>query len=78
MIHPGITDLSHLTDPQVEEKLMQLNRYYFIADNPEVRQQILLAIDSYKLELEERRAAAKRKQQEDQGENPLDDLINVS
>ena len=78
MIHPGITDLSHLTDPQVEEKLMQLNRYYFIADNPEVRQQILLAIDSYKLELEERRAAAKRKQQEEQGENPLDGLINVS
>jgi hypothetical protein len=78
MIHPGITDLSHLTDPQVEEKLFQLNRYYFIADNPDVRQQILLAIDSYTLELEERRAAARRKQQEEQGENPLDGLINVS
>ena len=51
---------------------------YFITENPDVRQQMILLIDGYKLEIESRRAAARRKQIEDQEDNSLDDLINVS
>lgn len=78
MIHPHQIDLNQFTDSQLEQKLLKLNQMYFVTDNPDVRQQMILLMDSYKLEMEARRAAAKRKQQEEQGDNPLDDLINVS
>jgi hypothetical protein len=78
MIHPNLNDLSELTDPQLEEKIQTLNRYYHITDNSDVRQQMILLLDSYKIELEERRIAAKKKQQEEEGDNGLDNLINVS
>ena len=78
MIHPHQPDLSEFTDTQLEEKLLKLNPMYFITENPDVRQQMILLIDGYKLEIESRRAAARRKQIEDQEDNSLDDLINVS
>lgn len=77
-MHPNLHDLHELTDPQIEERLVTLNRYYFITDNPDVRQQMILVMDTLKVELEERRLAAKRKQQEESDENGLDGLINVS
>jgi hypothetical protein len=77
-MHPGITDLSQLSDLQLEEKLYKLNRYYFLTDNPSLRQQMLLVMDTYKVELDERRTAAKIKQQQENGDNDLDSLINVS
>lgn len=66
-----------LTDTQLEQKLMRLNSMYFVTENPDVRQQMILIMDTYKIELEERRTAAKVKQQES-GDNDLDNLINVS
>jgi hypothetical protein len=78
MIHPHQPDLSEFTDTQLEEKLLKLNHMYFITENPDVRQQMILLIDGYKLEIESRRAAARRKQIEDQEDNGLDSLINVS
>jgi hypothetical protein len=57
---------------------MRINSMYFMTENQEVRQQMILLIDAYKIELEERRTAARKKQQEENGDNPLDDLINVS
>lgn len=77
-MHPGIENLKQFTDIQLEEKLLKLNRYYFVTENSGVRQQMLLIMDTYKVELEERRAAAKRKQQEENGDNDLDSLINIS
>lgn len=76
-MHPHIQDLKDLTDTQLEQKLMRLNSMYFVTDNPDVRQQMILIMDTYKIELEERRTAAKLKQQES-GDNDLDNLINVS
>jgi len=78
MIHPHQPDLSEFTETQLEEKLLKLNHMYFITDNPDVRQQMILLIDGYKLEIEARRVEARRKQIEDQEDNSLDDLINVS
>ena len=80
MIHPHEHEIKDYTDSQLEQKLLKLNQMYFMTDNQEVRQQMILLIDGYKLELEARRASARLKQQQEQeaGDNPLDDLINVS
>lgn len=77
MIHPGVNNLSELTENQLEQKILKLNSMYFLSDNSEVRQQIILLLDTYKLELQERRVAYRVKQQED-GNNELDNLINVN
>ena len=78
MTHPHEQEIKNYTDAQLEQKLLKLNQMYFMTDNQDIRQQMILLIDGYKLELEARRAAARLKQEEDQGDNPLDDLINVS
>lgn len=78
MIHPHENEIKNYTDAQLEQKLLKLNHMYFMTDNQDMRQQMILLIDGYKLEIEARRAAARLKQEQDQGENPLDDLINVS
>jgi hypothetical protein len=49
---------------------------YFMTENDDVRQQMILLIDTYKIELEERRISARRKSDE-AGENELDSLIKV-
>lgn len=77
MIHPGLGDLKQFNDRQLEEKMFKLNNMYFMTENQEVRQQMLLIIDSYKIELEERRLAASKKKAEE-GKDDLDNLINVS
>lgn len=77
MIHPYLENLSTYTISQLEDKMSKLNRAYFVSSNQEVRQQIILLLDSYKLEIESRNATEKLKQTE-QGENGLDGLINVS
>ena len=51
---------------------------YFMTDNQEVRQQMILLMDSYKLELEERQLFAKKHQSNQTDDNDLDNLINVS
>lgn len=78
MIHPHENEIKNYTDAQLEQKLLKLNHMYFMTENQDMRQQMILLIDGYKLEIEARRAAARLKQEQDQGENPLDDLINVS
>jgi hypothetical protein len=75
-MHPVPPDLAKLNDMAIEQKITQLNKIYFITENESVRHQIILLIDTYKIELEERRAAARKKQ--DQNKNDLDSLIKVT
>jgi hypothetical protein len=51
---------------------------YHITSNPEVQNQIVLLLDTYKIEMEERRLSAQKKQSEASDENSLDNLIKVS
>ena len=76
-MHPLVSSLKDKTDTQIEEAIMDLQRKFFMARNPDVQSQISLVLDSYKIELEERRIAAKKKEQEN-GDNDLDNLINIS
>ncbi len=77
-MHPLINDLSFLTDNEIEEKILKLNKAYHISQNEEVRHQIILTLDTYKIELQERQTKKKIEENKRQDENDLDNLINVS
>jgi hypothetical protein len=78
MFDPRIDNLDTFTDSEIENRIIELGRKYWMSRNPEVQQQIAIALDMYKEEASIRRAKALLKQQEQNGENPLDNLINVS
>ena len=75
-MHPLLESLKEFSDSQLENKLYTLNRAYWITNNSEVRQQMLLVMDSLKLEMEERKMSANRGPNDI--DNDLDKLINVS
>lgn len=77
MIHPNLGDLSDLTVNELEQKVLRLNSVYFMTQDESVRHQIILLIDSYKIELEQRRMQ-QRKEEQENGNSDLDNLINVS
>lgn len=71
-------NLNNFTDSQLEEKIAKLNKVYFVTQNEDVRHQVILSLDTLKLELESRRAAQRAQLLDDSGENGLDSLINIS
>lgn len=71
-------NLEKFTDSQLEDKISKLNRIYFVTENEDVRHQVILSLDTLKIELETRRAEQRRKMLEDGRDNGLDNLINVS
>ena len=78
MIHPHAGDPSQLTIPQLEEKIMELSRKYFMSHNPQVQEQISMFLEIYRSELQMKIAQEQIRQQEQNGDNGLDDLINIS
>lgn len=58
-MHPFFENTQDLTDSELEDKIIQLNKKYWQTTNSEVQSQITLLIDSYKLELETRRTNQK-------------------
>lgn len=74
-MHPQ-ADVKILSVQELEKKLYKLNGMYFMTDNEEVRQQMILLMDTYKLELEERRLGQKKSA--DEPKTDLDKLINIS
>jgi hypothetical protein len=75
-MHPLIGTLKSLTDSQIEEKLNQLTRNYWSTSNTSVRDQIVMMMDSYRDELQERRIEARRNNND--GNDQFDNLIKVS
>ena len=75
-MHPNMEDLSRLTESQIEQKILKLNSVYFMTENTSIRHQIILLLDSYKLELENRRVAANKKNQDNNSD--LDGLIKIN
>ncbi len=80
MLHPLVNNLHEFTDPQLEEKMLDLQRKYFKTSNPEVQMQMAIILDIYKEELSTRRAvsAQKLREQTDSSGKDLDSLINIS
>ena len=78
MFNPLLDNFDDLSDSEIENKISELSRKYFISRNLQVQQQISVILDMYKQELQLRTAKAKLKDQEQTGDNSLDDLININ
>lgn len=76
-MHPLAEDLSKLKDSEVENRIQDLSKKYFMAINPAVKHQITQFIDLYKAELADRRARQWREEYQKR-DTDLDSLINVS
>jgi len=76
-MHPLVHDLDKLKDAELEQKIFDLTKKYFITHNPDVRQQMAMILDSLKEEMSRRRQVALEKMLASSDKN-LDKLINVS
>ena len=65
MFNPLVDDFSVLSDSEVEDKVAELGRKYF-------------SLEMFKDEARSRRASALLRQQQDNGDSGLDNLIKVS
>jgi len=76
MFNPLVDDLSDLKDNEIEEKVIELNKKYYVAarlGNPALLTQLSTFITIYKQELSVRYAKRSREQNDDD----LGQLINV-
>jgi hypothetical protein len=78
MFNPLVDDFSKLGDTVLEEKIVELGRKYWQTRNPQVQMQISSILEMYKDEARVRRAIAYQRQNENNDNNGLDSLINVS
>ena len=74
--NPLVQSFDELSDNEIEEKILTLNKKFWMTQNPQVREQITAILDMYKVEMEGRRAKPKINSQD--GDNSLDNLINIS
>jgi hypothetical protein len=75
-MHPFAGDFSTMKDSEVESKITDLTKKYFMTTNVEVKQQISLLLDDYKAEINRRRNEQLKKLM-DQRDKSLDKLIKV-
>jgi hypothetical protein len=76
MFHPLITDLKSLKDSDLDQKLEELTRKYWLTSNQEVRYQMTVLIDMYQAELKIRRDALMKSHMEKRNKD-MDNLIKV-
>jgi len=76
-MHPLVGNLSTVKDTELENKINELTRKYFMARDSNVQQQIAMVLDTYKAELDERRRREYEKMMSNRDKG-LDKLINVS
>lgn len=79
MLNPLVDSLADFTVSELENKVVELQRKYFMTGNPQVQAQIATILHIYKEEVQTRRAIEyQRQKDQDNGGNGLDSLINVS
>lgn len=76
-MHPLIYDLELLKDSELEQKINDLTKKYFMTTNFDVRSQIASVIETYKEELSTRRQNELSKMME-QKTKDLDKLIKIN
>lgn len=72
-----LISVGKLTDSEIEQKIQELGRKYFMTHNIETQMQIVSFLNIYKEELANRRAMAWDKQFQKSNKG-LDKLINVN
>ena len=75
-MHPLVGDLSSLKDSELEAKVNELSKKYFSTYNVDVREQIVMVLDTYKEELNNRKQREYNKMVQSRNKD-LDNLINV-
>jgi hypothetical protein len=79
MLNPLVDSLADLSINELENKIVVLQRRYFMTANLGVQSQIANFLEIYKQELQSRRAIEyERQKNQNNGENGLDSLINIS
>jgi len=76
-MHPLAGDMSSLKDGEIETKISDLTKKYFMTNNTGIKAQISTLLENYRNELSARRSAEWRKMVENRDKG-LDKLINVS
>ena len=76
MFNPLVDSFDSLSDLEIDNKISELTRKYFISNNPQVQSQIATILEMFKFEIEARSASQRLKEQNN--ENGLDNLIKVS
>lgn len=74
-MHPLAGSLESLKDSEIEEKINDLGKKYFMTSNSGVKAQIANLLETYKQELGKRRRAALDKMMSDKS---LDKLVKVN
>lgn len=78
MFNPLVDSFNDLSDSEIEESISSLSRKYFQTQNPHVQAQITAVLEMYKDEMRLRNARAMQRLNANNGENDLDNLINIS
>ena len=79
MFNPLVDSLADLSVTELEDKIVVLQRRYFMTGNPGVQQQISNFLEIYQEEVQTRRAIEYNRQKNaENGGSGLDNLINVS
>jgi len=78
MFNPLVDSFDALSNNEIEKNISSLSRKYFQTQNPHVQAQIASILDMYKSEMRVRIAKGSQQQSQDNGDNSLDNLINIS
>ena len=76
MFNPLAEDCQMLKDAEIEAKIQDLGRKYFMTQNSALKQQISVLLDFYRNELSERRQKQLEQVYQKRDKN-LDKLVNV-
>lgn len=76
-MHPLAADCSNLKDSEIEAKIQDLSRKYWMTRNPDIQQQVVSLLDHYKMEMANRRAKYWQEQNEKR-DTDLDNLIKIN
>jgi len=76
-MHPLSGDLSEIKDQELETKIFDLSKKYFMTANVDVRNQIGMLLETYKEELSKRRRASLDKMMSNR-DKKLDNLVNIN
>jgi hypothetical protein len=80
MFNPLLEDLTKVKDLDLEKKILDLSHKYNLAlrlGQGSLAHQIVVTLEQYKYEYQQRQAAAMKKLDDKQKEQGIDDLINV-
>jgi len=78
LLHPLAGDLANLKDSELDGKIQDLTKKYFMTRNPGIQAQMVAMLNTLKEEQTRRQQAALKKLMDSNRDKGLDKLINVS